>query len=82
MEYIIVSNEVTIISPKGVQGVQEKLGAFYLPKIGRHRIYRQSFTNPLKGMKLFKYKKKAYAQEVADYLNEITFTRWEVEELM
>jgi hypothetical protein len=81
MEYIIVRNEVTIISPKGIQKVEEKLAAFYLPSIGRHRIYRQSFNNPSRGMKLFKYKRKKYAQEIADYLSEISNSRWEVEEI-
>lgn len=51
-------------------GEQSERAVFYLPEIGRKRLYRQSFRAPIKGAKLLTYKSKKGAEKVCQSLNE------------
>ena len=56
---------------------------YYLKKIGRRRIYRQSYPKPsYTGLVLFTYKKKENAQELCDYVNYQTGSKYKVQEVM
>lgn len=79
--YIIVSNPKEQFNVKGESlGLSEARALYYLPTIGRHRIYRSAI--PLqpyifngvdinKNLKLLKYKSKSSAQKVCDEINEV-----------
>lgn len=51
-------------------GQQSERAVFYLPEIGRKRLYRQSFRAPVKGAKLLTYRSKKGAEKVCKSLNE------------
>ena len=55
---------------------------YYFIKIGRRRIYRQTYPIPMyKGLKLLTYKNKKNAQKVCDYTNKIFDSNYEVVEI-
>lgn len=60
-------------------GMSDKLAVFYSPKIGRKRFYRQSMTNPQKGLKLLTYKRRSLAESVCNRTNEISMGKFKVE---
>jgi hypothetical protein len=60
-------------------GMSEKLAVCYCPSIGRNRYYRNSYSNPQKGLKLLIFKTEKAAQQVCDTTNEVSGGGWKVE---
>lgn len=44
---------------------------FYVPSIGRKRIYRNSFKRPEKGLKILKFKNIDNALKLCDHTNSV-----------
>lgn len=52
---------------------------YYSTKIGRRRVYRQTYPTPFyKDLKLFTYKKKENAQKLCDEINKAYNDNYEV----
>ncbi len=78
--YIITAQPREQFNFKGESlGLCEKLAVFYSPQIGRKRFYRQSFSNPEKGMKLLAFKTEKGANEVCHVANEVSGGGFKVE---
>ena len=80
-KYIITSEPQRNLSFKGdTVEMTEKRGIFYLPSIGRRRLYKQNINSPTKGLKLLEFKTKSEAQKRCDDVNNITMGNdWNVE---
>lgn len=64
-------------------GQSGKSALYYSIKIGRRRIYRQTYPIPMyKGLRLLTYKNKKNAQKVCNYTNKIFNNNYEVVELL
>lgn len=78
--YIVTSEPKEQFNVKGESlGMSDKLAVFYSPSIGRKRYYRQSMSNPHKGMKLLTFKSEKAAQQVCDTTKEVSCGDWNVE---
>ena len=77
--YIVTSDPVEQFNAKGENiGMSDKLAVFYSPSIGRKRYYRQSISNPQRGLKLLSFKTEKSAQQVCDITNEVSGGGWNV----
>jgi hypothetical protein len=59
--------------------MSEKLAVFYSQEEGGKRYYRQSFSNPQKGMKLLICKSIKKAEEVCNWINVFSGGTFKVE---
>jgi len=60
---------------------EEKRGVFFIPKIGKRRIYRSSFNNTEPKFKILSFVKKENAQKTCDEINKAYNDNFEVEEI-
>lgn len=80
--YIVTSEPKEQFNVNGESlGMSDKSAVFYSPSIGRRRYYRQSLTNPQKGLKLLTFKTEKAAQRVCDFTREVSGGCWNVESL-
>lgn len=62
-------------------GLSERLAVYYLPALGRTRLYRQAYGAPQKNMRLLVFESEKGAKPALDKTNEISGGGWVIEEL-
>lgn len=79
--FICTSDMILKSNVKGKVFTTLKRALFYLPAVGRSRLYRGTLENPQGGLKLLKYKTREYAQKVCDQINSAHGDDFKVEEV-
>jgi len=64
------------------KGTEPKRAIYYSPAIGKTRLYRQSASQPQKGLKLVSYKRKSTAEKLCAETNERFNDNFQVEEVI